>query len=244
MKDLQFSDNHIHVFPDTLDEEKFAYFEKYDYASWVPPVSRRNWITQNINAGEYLDIGCGAYPVTMDIPGGIARGIGVDISPHAARLYSRYFKEFYLFNIARISPRSVPELAQRFPTIILSETLEHFAEPEKVLETIRAFLAPKGQLLVTYPNIYSIAQRLDRFLHGGAHSRFKTFHKSHVFLIHKKALDAFFSDHGYRIVHFDCRPSDIVEGFPSESNPVWKRVARAYPSLLGHQFFYILERAL
>src|SRR3989344_282202 len=93
------------VFSNTLHSRFLEHFSHYDYDAWIPPKERRDWITRWVSDGEYIDIGCGARPVTMDIADGKNRGVGVDISSQAARVSKRYFKDFYLFDIENIQPR-------------------------------------------------------------------------------------------------------------------------------------------
>jgi nicotinate-nucleotide adenylyltransferase len=178
----------------------------------------------------------------MDVPLGNKRGVGVDIAPEAAEKSPHYFKEFYLFDIERIGEEEIPELLHRFHTVILSETLEHFRDPALILEKANWFLKPGGKILLTYPNAYSIAQGIDRIAHFGRWHRFRDFHRSHIFLVKKKELEGLFGRAGLRIVYFDLRPSDIIDHWPQEQNRIWRCVAKLAPSLLGHQFFYVLER--
>jgi len=130
------------MFLHTIKQEAFDHFSKYDYDSWKPPKARRDWVRSWVGEGEYLDIGCGAYPVTMDVKDGKERGIGVDIAPQAAHTYTEYFKEFYLFNIEKIKKEEVPGLVGRFSTVVISETLEHFHDPMTILEKLSWFLEP------------------------------------------------------------------------------------------------------
>ena len=229
------------VFAHTLHQDSFKHFSRYNYKAWIPPRVRRNWITQWVAPDEYLDIGCGGYPVTMDIPSGQKRGVGVDISEGAAQSYKKYFKDFYVFDIEHIELQEAPSLLKRFGAVILSERLEHFHDPLLVLHKATAFLRPGGQILITYPNAYSIAQYVDRAIHLGHPHRFREFHASHIYLVRKRTLENLFAQAGLAIHYFDFRPSDIVEGFPREDTIWWKKITSLAPSLLGHQFFYVLS---
>lgn len=231
----------LHLPSHTMEESAVEYFSRYDYESWKPPQVRKDWVTAWVGPGEFLDIGCGGYPVSMDVPDGRTRGVGADIAVRAVQRFREYFKEFFFLDIEKVSAAEVPELCARFNSIVMSETLEHFRSPDEVLATVRTFLAPGGRLLITYPNAFSVAQGIDWFLHRGSWSRFRDFHDSHVYLVRKPELEALFAETGFKVVHFDFRPTDIIEGFPRETSSLWKRIASFIPSLLGHQFFYVLE---
>lgn len=235
------NDSRVRVFWHTLDLRTSEYFSKYDYDSWKPPKVRRDWIREWVKDGEFIDIGCGAYPVSMDVPYGKKRGVGVDIASEAAHNALNYFKEFYLFNIEKIKQEEIPELMSRFDYAIISEALEHFRDPMVILRKTLWFLKPDGKLLVTYPNAYSIAQWVDRIFHFGKRHRFRDFHRSHVFLVHKKELEEIFQRAGFKIQYFDLRPSDIIDHFPNEQSRKWRFLAKLAPDFLGHQFFYILR---
>ncbi len=231
----------VRVFKQTLDPVVFDYFLRYDYESWRPPLVRRQWIATHVGVGEFLDIGCGAYPVTADVPGGQQRGVGIDVTPQAALRYRDHFAEFYLMGIDRVQPTEIPELLNRFETVVLSETLEHFHKPSLVLEQIKRFMKSEGTLLITYPNAFSIAQRFDYISHGGRWQRFRDFHRSHVFLTSKTRLEALFRTVGFSVIEFDFRPSSLIGLFPPETSRLWKSITRHWPSLFGHQFFYVLR---
>jgi SAM-dependent methyltransferase len=232
-----------HNFSHCINTEAFEHFSHYDYKKWMPPKSRRNFVSNWIGDGEYLDIGCGGYPVTMDVADGKNRGFGADIAPEAARRYRHYFKEFYFFDIENIDLREIPQLCRRFSAVVLSETLEHFHDPRSVLLKVRRFLKPSGKLLITYPNAFGVAQYIDYLLHGGSWHRYKDFHESHIFLVRKNQLEKLFIEAGFEIVHFDFRASNVAGSFPSEGNRAWKYIACWMPSFLGHQFFYVLKPA-
>lgn len=231
----------LHMPSHMMDPKALDYFARYDYESWKPPQVRKDWITSWVGSGEFLDIGCGGYPVSMDVAGGTERGVGADISLNAVERFRTYFKEFFFLDIENAKPSDVPQLQKRFSSVIMSETLEHFSDPAQVLGTVKSFLAPGGRLLITYPNAFSIAQGIDWLLHRGTWKRFSDFHDSHVYLVRKRELEALFATLGFSVVHFDLRASDIAAGFPNEKNSLWRRVAAAWPSLFGHQFFYVLE---
>lgn len=234
--------NGVHRFPLSISPETFSYFKKYDYTNWKPPVIRRNWIKAWVQDGEFLDIGCGGYPVTMDVPNGKKRGVGADISLGALKRFRHYFREFLFLDIEHVREDETVQLCSRFKTVVMSETLEHFSNPLNVLGRVRTLLSPDGYLLVTYPNAFSFAQYVDWVLHCGKWKRFEEFHRSHIYLVRKSKLEELFKQAGYHTVHFDFRPSNLVGSFPSESNPFWKNITKFWPSFLAHQFFYVLER--
>jgi 2-polyprenyl-3-methyl-5-hydroxy-6-metoxy-1,4-benzoquinol methylase len=232
----------LHLPAHSVNQAVFEYFTRYDYESWKPPQIRRDWVTAWVGPGDFLDIGCGGYPVSMDVPDGLTRGVGADIAVRAVQRFRNYFKEFFFLDIEQATSDEVPELHSRFNTVIMSETLEHFRDPTKVLKTVSTFIAPGGRLLITYPNAFSIAQLMDRLLHGGVWHRFSDFHDGHVYLVPKRELERLFASAGFRIRYFDFRPSDVIAGFPKERTAGWKGFAKLFPSFLGHQFFYVLER--
>lgn len=237
-----FQAKNVSLFLSSVNLETFSYFSKYDYSNWKPPLTRRNWIKTWVQDGEFLDIGCGGYPVSMDVASSKLRGVGADISLGALKRFRHYFKEFLFLDIEHVCPREATMLRKRFPTIIMSETLEHFSNPFNVLKRIRTFLSPGGRLLITYPNAFSFAQYVDWVLHFGRWSRFEEFHESHIYLVRKNILEDLFIQSGYRIVYFDFRPSNLVANYPNETNQLWKFIARFWPSFLGHQFFYVLSK--
>jgi len=140
-------------------------------------VARFPIIAKHLNRGEtLLDIGCGegtriAYLTART---GVV-GVGFDISSVALEMTRSKGAH------ARVADVMAPDFApdHTYDTVLISEVLEHIADPERVVTRVRDHV---GQLLIlTFPNIAYLPHRLrllfESFLvqwgwHPGEHLRF------------------------------------------------------------------------
>jgi len=103
-----------------------------------------------------LDAGCGTGLFSRHLPKG---AIGVDINPrHIAK--ARKHAPHINFMVADLDNLPFPD--NYFSTIICTEVIEHFPQPEKPLAELKRVLKNNGQLIGTVPN-RSVIWRL-RFL--------------------------------------------------------------------------------
>lgn len=112
---------------------------------------RYRWATSIAAGKRVLDAGCGtAYGTAMLAAGGAAEVVGVDIAegvlesarpemPEAVELVAGDLRDLELED-------------GRFDLVVCFEVIEHFHEPQKVLDELVRVLEPGGVLLVSSPN--------------------------------------------------------------------------------------------
>jgi SAM-dependent methyltransferase len=98
--------------------------------------------------GRLLDLGCGSVPLFDVYRRYVSDVTCVDWpkSLHAAS---------HLDIVADLS-RSIPISDARFDTVILTDVLEHIAEPVRLMQDVRRVLAPGGKVLAGVPFFYWI----------------------------------------------------------------------------------------
>ena len=223
------------------DRGKFRYYQQYDYELWKPHPIRLDWVNGRVR-GRTLEVGCGANPLIADY--NAAYKVGMDISLNAAQEAAKKLDEVWVLDIDNTTEADLEQLASQFDTMVHSETLEHFAYPKRALSLSRYLLKDDGRLIVTYPNKMSIAMAVDYVLHGGKFGHFEPFHRGHISIVRKPTLEKWFAETGFTIVEQDFRESGLIAygntGWPRGEQ--WKKVCSLAPSLMGHQFFYVLEK--
>lgn len=232
----------VKILLDTLQEKnKLIYYSEYDYDLWKPAKIRLDWINHRVH-GRTLEIGCGADPL---ISGSDAEyKMGMDLSLKAVREAAKKLDQAWMLDIDYTDEADLEELAGKFDTIVQSETLEHFAFPQRALGLSHYLLKKEGRLLVTYPNKMSMAMAVDYVVHGGKYGHFEPFHRGHISIVRKPVLEQWFEETGFSIVEQDFRESGIIAygntGWPRGEQ--WKKFCSLAPSVMGHQFFYVLEK--
>ncbi|HMR64436.1 MAG TPA: methionine biosynthesis protein MetW [Anaerolineae bacterium] len=127
------------------------YWEHRGYHSFQP---RYELIAQIIQSGaSVLDVGCGEGLLLQYLRDKLAvKGLGIDISREAAKLAKTRGVEVIIGDILTL------ELAKKYDYIILSEIVEHIANPEQVVTKLKNQFT-KG-LIISIPNIGYYQHRL------------------------------------------------------------------------------------
>lgn len=97
-----------------------------------------------------LDCGCGAgeYVVAMGLRGADARGIEID--PWKVDAFERVHPGDDRVQVADVE--HLPFDDGYFDVVVMNETIEHFPDDRKALQSARRVLKPRGQLVMLAPN--------------------------------------------------------------------------------------------
>jgi len=143
----------------SLPRDKIAHVYLGEWGSEAFQTRTRNridWFVEQINGGSVLDIGCseGILPILLGRKG--IDVIGIDINPDALD----YAKNL----LAQEEPATINHVTficddfingewtgKTFDIVILGEIIEHFSNPEILIEKAICQLKPGGLLLVTTP---------------------------------------------------------------------------------------------
>jgi methionine biosynthesis protein MetW len=184
-------------------------------------VARFPIIAKHLNRGEtLLDIGCGegtgiAY---LTARAGVV-GVGLDISSVAVEMARSKGVD------ARVADVMAPDFApdRTFDTILISEVLEHIAEPERVLTRVRDHVGKR--LILTFPNIGYLPHRL-RLLFGGFPVQWGWHPGEHLRFWSLSDFTWWLDQLGYEVV--SVRASNGIRG-----------LAAVRPSLFGNQIVVV-----
>jgi 2-polyprenyl-3-methyl-5-hydroxy-6-metoxy-1,4-benzoquinol methylase len=110
---------------------------------------RAQWITDRVESGRFLELGCGNGGMTRLLAPRVERLIALDVSSPSVEAA----KALGLPNVDFVE--SLIEQYQSGPDfngIVMSEVLEHLRRPGQVIARCLDWLVPGGKLLVTTPN--------------------------------------------------------------------------------------------
>ena len=139
-----------------------------------------------------------------------------------------------------IENHKLPYEEEIFDRIVLGNALEHMAEPEKVLISLKKHLKPEGLLIYSVPNIVNWHSRMTIFLGKFEYEDGTVFERSHLrFYTHKTARKMAI-DSGYQIVWLDVTPSIYL--LKEKLNIVWYNLAKAWKNLFADEFIIIARK--
>lgn len=99
--------------------------------------------------GRALDCGCGAGANARLLSGQGWEVTGITLSQVERELAARHCTRVLLADLEQALPE---EVGRGYDLIVLSHVLEHLRHPERLLETVKRLLDPKGTILVALPN--------------------------------------------------------------------------------------------
>lgn len=103
-----------------------------------------------------LDIGCGNGYLSRALT---AKGFEVTSLEHPLGYDPKQTLDLNLIPADLEAP--LPELPNNFDVIVIGDVLEHLRNPQQLLESLRAHLSPKGQIIASLPNSGNIYFRLN-----------------------------------------------------------------------------------
>lgn len=110
-------------------------------------------------------------------------------------------------------------LHERFQTVILSTVLEHLERLHESIEEIKAYLSPRGKVIIIVPDVDGFA------IHENLYQDFSI---EHINFFSIRALQELFVKHGMRLVI-----SSLIEGAIPEESPlsltVWEEGKTSLP---------------
>ena len=99
-----------------------------------------------------LELGCGAGGTGRAVlaAGKAGRYVGLELDPSAARVAAEALTEVLVGDVQEVN---LEPLAGQFDALIISEVMEHLADPWTTLVRLSACVKPGGQVMASSPNI-------------------------------------------------------------------------------------------
>lgn len=99
--------------------------------------------------GRVLDVGCGSGGAAQPLrERGAERLVGIEVHPPAAARAGEAYDAVHAGRVEDV----LPELAERFDTILCYDVLEHLPDPAAVLRSLAELAEPRARLHASAPN--------------------------------------------------------------------------------------------
>jgi 2-polyprenyl-3-methyl-5-hydroxy-6-metoxy-1,4-benzoquinol methylase len=141
---------------------------------------------------------------------------------------------------------SLGEWDRAFDAIVCADVLEHLAEPERVLSSVREWIAPGGVLLVSLPNVANAAVRLSLLAGRFAYTEKGILDRTHLRFFTRKSGRNLIEGAGFQVLRVRATPVPAELAIPALGRPPLRgasrglaaAAARTWPTLFGYQFLY------
>jgi 2-polyprenyl-3-methyl-5-hydroxy-6-metoxy-1,4-benzoquinol methylase len=196
-----------------------------------------------------LDVGCGEgfQAAQISALGNEVTGIDLVDNPKKSEALVQYEKADLSAGLSSVIPR----LQQKsFDKILLMDIIEHLPRPELILEQCRDLLSPKGQVLLSLPNVANITVRLSLLFGRFTYTERGILDRTHLRFFTRKTARRMIQDCGYEIVRetMTVMPLELALGI-SPNNPVMRLANAALavctkllPGLFGYQCMFAIRR--
>lgn len=187
-----------------------------------------------------LEIGCGAganlYELKKKWPS--IHTIGIEIRPEAAALGKAkgYVDEMHTVDIW--NDQSLEFAPGSIDVMIMSHVLEHFPQPDRILERVLPWLSKDGRVLVALPNIRHISILLELLFKKDFHYReIGILDHTHLRFFTRKSMERLLRAHGLSVER--CEP-DIA----GRNSILLNRLTMGFGSdLAAHAYNFLLSKS-
>jgi 2-polyprenyl-3-methyl-5-hydroxy-6-metoxy-1,4-benzoquinol methylase len=160
--------------------------------------------------GRVLDVGCGSGGVGRAIRPRATRLVGVELDAAAAEEARETYDRVLVGDVGE----SLPELGERFDTILAYDVLEHLRDPLPVLRTLRLLAAPDALLHVSVPNARHVSLVRDLVFRGTfGYTEWGHRDSTHLRWLTRRDLVALLEDAGWsveRTAHAELSPAGRI----------------------------------
>ncbi len=172
------------------------------YKLSLDPYGVHQKVINQIKSGNILDIGCASGYIAQQLVLKNCQITGIEIDPKSAQVAGSYCHKMIVCDIEQ--PTTFKQLgSKRFDYILLIDVLEHLKAPDQVLANLKKYLAPKGQIIISTPNIAFLTIRL-RLLQGQfSYTDWGIMDRTHLKFFTRQTLTDLIIQSGYHIVKFD-----------------------------------------
>ncbi|MBV6434049.1 MAG: Ubiquinone biosynthesis O-methyltransferase [Bryobacteraceae bacterium] len=195
-----------------------------------------------------LDCGCGEGFQAQEVGqfGNEVTGIDMVESPRKADAMRQYIRA----DLSKGLRPLIPQLERKvFDKILLMDVIEHLPDPERILREARELLSPKGQIIVSLPNIANITVRLSLALGRFEYTDRGILDSTHLRFFTRKSARRMLENCGYEIVRqtMTVMPVELALGL-SAKNPLMRMatavlgvVTKLLPGLFGYQCMFTVR---
>ena len=194
---------------------------------------------------DVLDLGCGEGFFAERLARNHNRVVGADLleKPQRGSAFDDYIQADLAHGLSEIIPRVG---SRRFDCVLLQDVLEHVPQPKRILDDCRQVLQPRGELLVSLPNVANITVRLALLFGRFDYAERGILDRTHLRFFTRKSARRAMEEAGYEIVDeaMTVMPVELALGLSSENvlmravNRLLRMVTSLLPGLFGYQILF------
>jgi 2-polyprenyl-3-methyl-5-hydroxy-6-metoxy-1,4-benzoquinol methylase len=197
-----------------------------------------------------LDVGCGDGLTAAKLAEAGNRVTGIDVLPAPKNLDK--LEDYVCWDLSSGLEPLLPRFgARKFDKVLLMDVLEHLADPAAVLRPSRDLLEPRGEAIISVPNVANVTVRLMLLLGRFDYAERGILDRTHVRFYTRRTARRMIEACGFTIAReiATVMPVELALGI-SPANPLmraanWllRAATRLLPRLLGYQWIFVAKPA-
>lgn len=223
-------------------------FEEY-FVHYPIKASRRSshdyfdrWVGKN---RDVLDLGCDEGFFAERLARNDNRIVGVDLleGPKQAANLDMYVRADLAQGLAEVFPQLG---SRKFDRVLLQDIMEHVPQTDRLLKDCHQVLRPRGELLVSVPNVANITVRLTLLCGRFEYAERGILDRTHLRFFTRKTARRVLEQAGYEIIEEKATvmPVELALGVSAENvlmravNSLLAAVTALLPGLFGYQILF------
>jgi predicted glycoside hydrolase/deacetylase ChbG (UPF0249 family)/2-polyprenyl-3-methyl-5-hydroxy-6-metoxy-1,4-benzoquinol methylase len=149
-----------------------------------------------------LELGCGCGHMSQALREQGCTVVGVEIHPEASQAASNICERVIIGDLDYLNfDRELGD--DRFDTVLAADVLEHLKDPLSVLQAVKRFLLPDGDVVISVPNVAHISIRLALLAGKFPYSERGLLDQTHLRFFTRESLEKLMEDADLVTGHFE-----------------------------------------
>ncbi|MAF50505.1 MAG: methyltransferase type 11 [Nanoarchaeota archaeon] len=184
---------------------------------------------------KVLDVGCSSGTLGKHLKEHKnCRVWGLDISQKAVDEAKETYEDAAVMDLDR---DEFPFKNEKFDVIVFADVLEHVVEPREVLNRFKEYLENDGIIVISIPNVATIAMRLHLLFGNWNYTQLGTLDNTHLRFFTRKTMKNMIENVGLEIIENGGGHPVVIKKL--KIMPVYNLLQKIYPNLFSSQFVMI-----
>lgn len=153
-----------------------------------------------------LDVGCATGGLSLALAKNKSCSVsGLELNPKSVEECKKLkiFKHIQQYDLNLLKEEDFPQFSKAFDHIICADVLEHLLNPSQTLQTLKKFLKPSGDIIISLPNVSHASIKTNLLLDDFTYTEIGILDKTHLHFYTAKSIAEMLSSLDLKIIKID-----------------------------------------